>query len=226
MRTMTREEADKLFPKRNGLYYGTHEGKDYKYPSITGILGIEDKPFLTKWACNKCVEIQADNPSLGEGEAYKKHFNRDVVKAGERGTYIHNIAPKVIRGESYNQVVANEGYENGLKKFVEDFKPSIVFNERPLVSFEYAVGGTCDLGIKVGAEYWIVDLKTSKSIWLSAKIQLSFYGACLNEVGETFDSMKVIHLPGNGTYSLIDVDEDVEIVRAYRDIWQLRKDNA
>ena len=227
MTKQTKEQVNKKYPKRNGYYYTNRQGNEFKFPSITNVLGVVDKPYLVVWAAKKCAEIALDNPTLTVDEVYAIHRKRDITDAGTRGKGMHNLAPKVLSGEEIPVELSEKygGFVKGLVKFLQENKPIELFNERPVISFKYGIGGTTDWGLKVGNEKWLTDIKTSPRIYRSHKLQLSFYEDALKEEGEVFDKCKIIHLPGDETYALYDVAEDLSVLPHMKAVWEWVKDD-
>lgn len=220
---MTKQEMNKKYPKRAGYYYGNFNNQEYKYPSITGILGCLSKDFLIAWAAKKCAEIALDDPTLTVDEVYRLHRQRDVIAAGDRGKGVHNIAPKIITRQPFDLEAKYIGYIDGVRKYQQEHSPIQIFTEKTVISHTFGIGGTCDGGLEVNGERWLIDYKTSSSVYKAHKVQLQFYKHGLKEMGEDYDKAKIIHLPGDGTYSLVDVDEDLTILPYLKKVWEWQK---
>lgn len=219
-KTMNKQEVNKKYPKRNGFYYFDVENKEVVLPSITKILQVLNKPFLIPWAAKKCAAIALDNPTLTEDEVYTLHRNRDVIAAGTRGTGIHNIAPKLIKDINADYLEVYEPYIKGLKKFIQEHKPEEMFSEKVVKSFKYGIAGQFDWLLNVKGEAWLVDIKTSAGIYPEHGLQLAFYEQALLEEGIKVDKRKILHLPGNGKYSLVEVGGSMEVISHIKKVWE------
>lgn len=217
--TMTRDQVNELYPKRNGFYFGKYEGVEFKYPSITAILNCINKPYLITWAAKQCAEIALENPQLTVDEVYTLHRNRDVIAAGTRGKGVHNFATEVFKNINSDYLPAYEGYIEPLKQFMKEMKPELIWNEKTLISHEYGIGGTADWLLVINKKVCLLDIKTSKDIYPSVGLQLGFYRKAFEEMGGNVDDMYALHLPGNFTYSLKQVKGDMNIVLAMKMVY-------
>ena len=214
------KEANEKYPKRNGYYF---EG-DNKYPSITKILDVINKPYLITWAAKKCIEIALDNPSLNADDVYTIHRNRDVVAAGTRGTGVHNMAFELIKDINYQYLPVYKEYAEPIIRFLLEFKPTIVWREKVLISHKYGIGGTADYLMVINGLDYLIDIKTSPKVYASHGLQLGFYDAAKEEVeGKKADKLCVLHLPGDGTFDLKEVKGNMEVVMAMKKLYNWTK---
>lgn len=231
---MTKQEANKKWPKRGGFYYFNDNGTEKKYPSITTILGVINKPFLYSWygkgvARTLLREYFYDAPKFMEmvvsdidrivSEMYSLFFEEKVTKAGNRGKYIHNIATKILQGIDYEKLEQNAPYTVGLLGFVADHKPKEIYSEKIVKSDKYGIAGQLDWVVEINGETWLLDIKTSPQTYVEMEWQLGFYAEALAEEGLKVDRVAILHLPGNGKYSIVNAVGDMEAVMAAKTLW-------
>jgi hypothetical protein len=147
---------------------------DTRVPSVTGVLGILDKPALLEWV----ARVTRD------GEDWKKV--RDT--AGNIGTLAHAMILAHIKRDTMDlrdySPADIDLAENAVLSYLEwekqhDMEPILV--EKPLVSKEYMFGGTPDLYCKLDGQYTIVDFKTGKGIYKEFFYQICGYGILIEE---------------------------------------------
>lgn len=149
-------------------------------PSITWVTGMypKGKEFY-KWMA-----------SIGwdEAEALK-------VEAGDKGTRVHTAIEELEKGnvvkfdskfhsratgkeeeltaEEYAAVMSFAAWYNVTQP--EIIHTEIAVFEPSSKRFSHGFGGSIDLVCRIDGQLWIIDFKTSKSVFLSHKIQLSAY---------------------------------------------------
>jgi RecB family exonuclease len=101
----------------------------------------------------------------------------------------------------------------GWIKWLSDFNPEIIAQERQLVSIKYRAGGTFDNLIRLNGKVYVGDHKTGKSVD-RAKVgaQLAFYGALVAEtMGVGVDGALVFHYQQRGGLKVIEMNmEEME----------------
>ena len=148
-------------------------------PGVTTAIGVMDKPALKFWAFKQ-------GQAYERGEINSLYEKRD--EAADAGTLAHQMIEHYLKG-------LPEPSEDGIEKAVlnkaqgcfiaylewersHDFK--YVASELSLVSEEYKYGGTLDIGA-VLSDLSIVDIKTSKDVYFSMKVQVAAYKSLWNE---------------------------------------------
>lgn len=155
-------------------WYSTPTGE--LYPSITTILGAEEKPHLVEW-----------RNMLGESNA-KKETNR----CASRGEAVHLMAEKFLN----NVTVPTKGHDlSNIKlfnqlKYVLNRIDHIRAQEIALYSSELEVAGRCDCVAEFDGVISIIDFKTSnnnktESMVQDYFIQATAYAAMCNELYNT-----------------------------------------
>lgn len=149
---------------------------DYKfYPSSTWITAYYHKGVeLIKWIAKN---------GYNESELLKK-------EAGKKGSKTHYACADLMIGEKVNidskytnkitgeqEELTVEEYTNVISfgEWADITKPEVLAIEQTAFNEEHQYAGTIDYILRIDGQVWIVDLKTSKSIWPPAKLQVSSY---------------------------------------------------
>jgi hypothetical protein len=94
-----------------------------------------------------------------------------------------------------------------------------------IVNKEHGYAGTVDLVLRVDGEVWLIDLKTSKSIYPSHEVQLSsyFHGTFVNDAVELkFDKQFILQLgyPHNkNKYKFTEIEDKFDLFLSCKNIW-------
>jgi hypothetical protein len=119
-----------------------------------------------------------------------------LLDAGSRGNHIHHAIEMIIAGEelSLDTPVFNgkegESYDmttdewEAIKSFVDwnnEVKPKYILSEKNVISRQYRYAGTIDCLAEINGELYLIDFKTSKSVYTSHIIQVSSYKQALSE---------------------------------------------
>ncbi|WP_455951391.1 hypothetical protein [Arcanobacterium haemolyticum] len=216
-----------VFNERNHRY--KLDGKPVQ--GVTTIIGGGlPKPQLMYWAAKTVAEEAINNISVWAdraineptdrliGELKKAHM-KERDKAAVRGSEVHGLAENLI---TTGEIALTQGqesllpwvqnYADLLEKY--DIKPLLA--EAQLASRDHWYAGTADLIAKIGEETWLLDLKTSKSIYGSYALQCAAYAKAefyLDEHGDEkplphIEKIGVIHL--GETFSLLHPFPDFE----------------
>jgi hypothetical protein len=147
-------------------FYYDEEGN--YVPSVTTILNAYPKgPEYYQWL--KKVGTDADEI-------------RDA--AGERGSTVHNLTELYDSGEEVSLLSDNGGFKYRMDEwsmferyttFINKCHPQMLLSEETFVSRELGFAGTIDRIMTIGATNYLVDIKTSSSIWESYWLQLAAY---------------------------------------------------
>lgn len=162
-------------------------------PGVTTILGVLDKPALPKWAAKSVAEWVADNADgleglrqMGRGpmvDALKGLPWQKRDDAATRGTTLHGIAERLLRGEDVeldDDDALLPVAENALR-FIEEWHIEPILIEAAVASREHRYAGTLDLIAKyrrpdTGATGTaIFDWKSGKAIYPEFAWQLAAY---------------------------------------------------
>jgi genome maintenance exonuclease 1 len=155
-----------------GRFYFPSTGE--KFPSVTTVLGVQDKSGLEAW-----------RKRVGEEEA-----KRISVQAANRGSDVHLIAENYLNNESdygKGRMPINVMTFNTLKPVLDARVDNIYFQEAPLFSRKIKTAGRVDLIAEFDGQLSIIDFKTSrkpkKPEWITGYfMQESFYAAAFFEL--------------------------------------------
>jgi len=158
---------------RNVLNEKTGQKERVYYPSSTWVSGYYPKgEHFYKWLAGK---------GWSEVEAVKQ-------AAADKGSRVHWACQELDEGK---QIKITDRYLNPSTKqkeelskeevdciisyrdFLDETKPVLLAQE--ITSFGDVYAGTADKIFRMGKEIWIVDLKTSQSIWPEHELQISSY---------------------------------------------------
>lgn len=215
-------------------------------PSVTWIGGFYPKGVqFYKWLADK---------GWDEAEAIK-------VAAGDKGSKVHSALSAIFRGEEVridskfvnnskstpdNQVLEELTFEEieCIKSFLDwraslkSFKPLawdvVVFSD------QHNYAGTIDLIAEVDGQLYVIDFKTSQSIWTEYQMQVSAYARAIengenvvyemNPNGTTKDQVKVTDLKrailqlnykrNKSRYKFTEVEDVFDIFLVAQQIWK------
>lgn len=185
---------------KNKLYNGTvqmlFDSNRHRYtfndeviPTVTGILGIINKPALVNWSANTAVE--SIESAIEPGKSYdeiqlhaifeagrKAHFQKKV-DAGNLGSFVHKWVEQYIKGENPTMPV-NEDLQDSIKRFlvwVDKHKVKFMASEQVVFSKRYKYAGTFDFicTMQGKPDLYMGDLKTSNGIYPEYFLQTSAY---------------------------------------------------
>ena len=155
-----------------GRFYFPPTGE--KFPSVTTVLGVQDKSGLEAWKAR-----------VGEEEA-----KRISVQAANRGSDVHLIAENYLDNKAdytKGRMPINVMTFNTLRPILDSRVNNIYFQEAPLFSRKIKTAGRVDLIAEFDGQLSIIDFKTSrkpkKAEWIhSYFMQESFYAAAFYEL--------------------------------------------
>lgn len=178
-------------------WYRTPEGN--KYPSITTVLGHEEKPWLNEW-----------RQSLGREKA-----DKETARCAERGTNIHALVEKYLN----NQTNFTSGF---LPEYVKGFNQlklrlnninNIRSQEAGLYSDTLGVAGTVDCVAEYEGVVSVIDFKTSNrdkdtSMVQDYFLQTAAYAIMWAErTGEPIDDLVILMSVEKGMVPLVFKDK-------------------
>jgi hypothetical protein len=150
-------------------------------PSVTGILGILNKPALVHWAANTAVEHLLAFP--GDYEGAKKAHQTKKEDAGDVGKIVHKYAERLLGGKDVvlpDEVKARRGCM-AFDDFAREHKLKPIALERRMMSLKHRYAGTTDFYGDVDGKRAILDFKTSSGMYDEFWYQTSAYEEALVE---------------------------------------------
>lgn len=193
---------------------------EYKFvPSVTWIADYFPKGIgFYKWLGNK---------GWDEAEALK-------IAAGEKGSKVHQAISELIEGKEVKmdakylnkttekeEELSVEEYEAILSfaKWFKVIKPKVKFKEMVVFNDRENYAGTVDLICEIDKELWIVDFKTSPSIWPSFELQLSAYKHALGEDDGRLAILQVGYRKNKNGYKFTEIEDKYPLFLATKQIW-------
>ena len=154
-----------------------------KYASVTSLTGLLPKN-LVWWAGNSvadCAFNKQDEwkhlPTKEERYEYvRRAHDRIKDKAADLGSEVHRFVEAMNLGKpTPTWPLPVRARMASFQKFVDDVKPEMEAAEFKCYSRTYGYAGTCDMLAKIDGRLAVIDLKTSKSIWPEAALQVAAY---------------------------------------------------
>lgn len=192
-----------------GRYYKI---KGRLYPSVTNILSIISKgKGFEKWLGNQT--------SYEAAELEKR-------RAAQRGSLVHDIIETELKGRKIEIEDNVRNYYRGFERFRAEHSLRIKKENIEFVVWSESLGyaGTVDLfGTLDGVKNCIIDIKTSKYIYLSAAIQVAAYANALSECKKIVpNAVLILQLNRESGYDLriIDWQSHFENFIAAKRLWE------
>ncbi len=165
-----------------------------RIPSVTGIIGIVDKPFLIGWAARMAAEnfrsrIIPGVPVTAEelDELYEESraaHRAKKTEAGDIGTKVHNWCEMYIKG-SRPEMPTDERVLAAVQKFlnwVEENDVKFLSSEQIVYSRLHNYVGTVDFFCVIKGKLYIGDIKTANAIYMNSNFsQIASYLAARQE---------------------------------------------
>jgi hypothetical protein len=157
------------------------------YPSVTHILGETlPMPFAVKqWI----------------GDMGNERAQQKLEKAGDIGTAIHDACEKLLTGHQINLKVefpvrAQKKMLVGFVNWFSQYEPRLIRDTTPelVLASKYGYAGTLDLPVVINGTPFIVDIKTSRGVYDSHKLQLAAYRQAFLEMYGIECGIAVLHL--------------------------------
>lgn len=161
------------------------------YPRVSSVLSVIAKPGLDAW--RKKVGFEAAERIVQEASAF--------------GTLVHRACERVAVGESAADVIralevmgdaAAARCVGGFARWLAEQAVGVLGVERVVRSERLGYAGTADLLVTLAdGRRAVVDIKTSRSLSESYRVQLEAYRLALEEEGEPFEARLVVWLPSS-----------------------------
>lgn len=147
-------------------------------PGVTTILGMISKPQLYAW--------------------YAKNGQdsfRILEESGEFGSTVHSLIEAVVSGQKPHLNAKNKTILDNFQVWADKNVKEYLWFEKQVLSEKYKYGGTADFAfINKAGKRVLADVKTSSGIWPEMHVQLAAYEQALEEMGEKFDELIILHL--------------------------------
>ena len=153
-----------------------HARKQNLVPSVSSVLGVIEKPQLTKWKADEMVRHCLQNPHV-EGEPERDYINRIHGAAKSSKSEILEFGTRVHHGiEMYNLGTYDEQEDPDIFPYVETYirwaqknVKKVISAEKTVVNKKLGYGGTIDLVAELRNQrgVTIIDYKTQR--WAADK---------------------------------------------------------
>lgn len=202
--------ADKRKTRRGGFYWVDKT----PYISVTEVLKVIDKSnALMYWFGREIYYAMVKDPTLDEKSAMSAPY-KVSERAKSRGTTVHSIVEAYKTTGKQIETVPDKykGYAEAFYRWVDDFNPRFVENEKTILSHKHRYAGTLDAIIEINGEKVLLDVKTSKKgeVYKEAHLQVSAYILALKEMGESIDRGFVLALSDTGKYNYAEIEYSPE----------------
>lgn len=204
-------------------------------PGVTTLIGKGlPKPAIPYWAAKSVAEFVADNrgdvesmwdKGRGPMVAYLKETpwqKRDDAAA--RGTEVHDLAERVVNGESVQVPEHLADLVTGYVEWLDAFQVEPILTEQAAANRKWQYAGKFDAIVRMGngplaGATVLVDWKTSKGVYGETGLQTAAYARCefYGEDGDehpmpAIDATAVVHIqPGESTcYALSPTPEAID----------------
>ena len=167
-------EIEQIVDKKGEPRHYTVNGQ--RFPSVTTVLRILDKPALVPWAWSLAVEGAAEiNSRKGVIPVTPAYMRQALVDnewgwwqkrdaGGLRGSQLHKAIEDLIEHgkiPSFSEYAEeNQGYLRALARWWVECKPTIIATELKVGSLEHGFAGRLDLIEDDGGEHLILDIKS------------------------------------------------------------------
>tara|TARA_B100000686_G_scaffold345176_1_gene429238 strand:+ start:3681 stop:4427 length:747 start_codon:yes stop_codon:yes gene_type:complete len=237
------KEKISIINNKGNRYY-LIPGLSEPLPSVTSILSTISKPGLINWEKNVAIDYAKDkiskyisnteNTNLdGLHEIFENAKEQPkfiMSKAGEFGSKAHKFIELLLE-QDFNVDVPNN--MKWIYKNFNDWKNEYNFNsieqEKYLYSAKYGYAGTADSIGLVDENLFILDWKTSKSLYIENLLQVSAYANAYSELtGNQISNAGVLRLDKNKTGYEFKIIDDLEkhfiTFRAVLWLWRFLND--
>lgn len=206
-----------------------------RVPGVTTILsdGIP-KPALINWAANATADAAVNRwdelatmPPAKRLDALRRARYEDKDAAANRGTQVHGLAERLVKGEAVEAPEEIAGHVESYARFLDEFEVEPVHVEFSVASHRYGYAGTGDLIARLTVDgarrLLLLDLKTNRSgIFGETALQLAAYRYADVLIGPDgteqpmppVDGCAAVHVRGDG-YSLVPVTADEAVFRSF-----------
>jgi hypothetical protein len=180
---------------RMAYRYYTIDGK--KFPSVTSILNVLNKPQLVNWAVRLTRDYikqelfafrHADSlTDLDLGNLLAKSAaEHDRVRnaAADHGIVVHSSIASYIGNTS--NVAQNDPVIIAFRKWQESSQFVPIASERLVFSHEHGFAGTADLIGTLNGRLALLDIKTGRGVYPEYKLQLAAYAFAWGEMSGHF----------------------------------------
>lgn len=193
-------QVDQVVEGKSHFYDVTEKGVTERFPGVTGVLGVINKPALVPWAKKEALNSVegALLKRLGDKGIAKILLDREWIRtilqeaskrpqqvkedAADLGTQAHAAIDLIVRGQEPPEI------PDLIKAPVDAFRQwwkysgiEIVLGDTKVASRQYRYGGSLDALGRRGGRYVILDWKTSSGLYSEYALQVAAYAQAFYE---------------------------------------------
>lgn len=221
--------------KKGGSRFYVHPTSRVQVPGVTSVVGMLPKEFLKFWAAKMTAECAVDNVGAvvqmavngdrdGAIDYLKRAHMRNVGKAADVGSDVHDLVERISRGEEVGRVHPDlQVFVDHFNEFLDTFQPEYLHLEETVWSETHGYAGSFDAIAKVQGETIIIDNKTTRSgVHAEVALQMAAYANAdyiINPEGEkvdlpAIDGAAVLHLRPEG-WKVVPVAISEEVFKTF-----------
>ena len=239
---LNKEEVSIINSKGNRYYL--IPGLSEPLPSVTSILSTISKPGLISWEKNVAIDYARDKISKyinnsenantdGLHEIFENAKQQPkfiMSQAGEFGTKAHKFIELLLQQDFDVDVPDNMKWINqNFNAWKDEYNFKNIEQEKYLYSTKYGYAGTADSIGLVNENLFILDWKTSKSLYIEHLLQVSAYANAYTELtGKQISNAGVLRLNKNQSgyeFKIIDdLNKHFITFRAVLWLWRFLND--
>lgn len=187
-----------------------------KVPGVTGLLKDgKPSPALVGWGIKSVAEYAINNwddlsvmPVAERLKTLKGSPYAERDAAANRGTEVHALAERLVRGEPVEVPDELAGHVEGYAAWLDRFDPEPILTERVCWNLKFGWAGTFDAILRFrDGRVLLCDIKTSRGVYGDVAYQLEMYAACTHYLGDdggavpmpAVDGLAVLHVRADGT---------------------------
>jgi hypothetical protein len=154
-----------------------------RFPSVTTILSVINKPAIPRWAAKSVAEYaiknhhvwsQLDGPAavdLLKGAPWRYTSERMNL-----GTAVHEAVERyILKQPAVTWPADIAPYMASFERFLEEWRPRFESTETSVYSRTHGYAGTLDMLVWIDGELILLDVKTGKRAYPEAGLQLNAY---------------------------------------------------
>jgi hypothetical protein len=218
-------------------------GGGYVYRSVTQTTGALPKPQLMRWYANVVAQMAVEQheawvnmPANEALDWLKGAPYRNRNRAAARGTTIHAVIEKLLKGQDYDIEAEVEPWIGAARKFIQDARPkperleASVYNDKVLTAGTLDFLGRLESAPELGRV--LIDWKTAKGVYPDNAVQVVGGYALgseyiLTDEGKEIewrqpDSALIVHFTPDG-YTIRPIEMDKIYRRAFLGCLEIRK---
>lgn len=220
--------------ERSGSRFYVEPTTKEKVPSVTSVVGMLPKPFLTFWASKVTAELAVSNVGELVGLAMKdkggavdwlkRAPQRFTKEAAGVGTEVHEYYERLARGEKLGRVHPEiSPFVDHINAFHDKYQPEYLFIEDAVWSDTHKFAGSFDAIAIIDGEIVIIDAKTTRSgVHEEVALQLSAYSHADRIIGQdgnehplpAVTAGAVLHLRPEG-WKFVPVRRDADVFQYF-----------